>query len=203
MMRADLEIISDWIQPGSRILDLGCGDGTLLTHLRDSRQATGYGLEIDEDNVTQCVASGLSVVQSDLDEGLGKFFSSTETSFDYAIMTQTLQAIREPQNLIDEMLSVAREGIVTFPNMAYWRNRIQLGIQGRMPVTRSLPNAWYNTPNIHLCTVQDFERLCDDLDIHILERTFVDAQHRSSALKRVFPNLFAEVAIYRLQRKDR
>ncbi len=201
-MRADLEIISDWIRPRSRILDLGCGDGTLLAHLRGQRECSGYGLEIDEDNVTRCVEAGLSVVQSDLDEGLAKFFPSATACFDYAVMTQTLQAIREPQKLIDEMLTIAREGIVTFPNMAYWKNRIQLGVMGRMPVTRSLPNHWYNTPNIHLCTVGDFERLCDDLDIEILQRTVVDAHHRTTVLGSAFPNVFGEVALYRLQRKQ-
>ncbi|MFW6341800.1 MAG: methionine biosynthesis protein MetW [Halothiobacillaceae bacterium] len=198
-MRADLEIISDWIRPGSRVLDLGCGDGTLLAHLRDTRQVDGVGLELDDDNVTVCVARRIPVVQEDLDDGIGDWFP--ERSFDYVVMSQTIQAIRHPEHLLTEMLSVGREGIVAFPNMGYWRNRLQLGVGGYMPVTKTLPNPWYNTPNIHLCTLSDFEDLCRELDCAVLDRAVVDSAHRQTLPMRIFPNLFGELAIYRICRR--
>ncbi len=198
-MRADLAIIAEWIKPGSSILDLGCGDGTLLKHLRDKSQVKGIGLEIDEQNIESCINEKLNIIQSDLNEGLQAYFS--DCCFDYVIMSQTLQATRNPEILIEEMLRVGQQGILTFPNMAHWRGRLQLGLGGFMPVTKSLPNHWYNTPNIHLCTLQDFEALCRERGIQILERTVVDYTHsKSTLLMRLFPNLFGEVAIYRICR---
>lgn len=198
-MRADLAIIAEWIKPGSSILDLGCGDGTLLKHLRDNHQVKGIGLEISEQNIESCINDDLDIIQSNLNDGLQAYFS--DNSFDYVVMSQTLQATKHPEILIAEMLRVGHEGIVTFPNMAYWRGRLQLGLGGYMPVTKSLPNNWYNTPNIHLCTLQDFEALCHEQGIRILERTVVDHTHsRSTLLMRIFPNLFGEIAIYRFCR---
>lgn len=197
-MRADLAIIAEWIKPGSSILDLGCGDGTLLKHLRD-KQVRGIGLEISERNIETCLRDNLNIIQSDLNDGLKAYFS--DNSFDYVVMSQTLQATVHPEQLIDEMLRVGKQGIVTFPNMAHWKARVQLGLGGYMPVTKSLPNRWYNTPNIHLCTVKDFEILCRERGIRILERTFVDYTHsRSSLLMKLFPNLFSEIALYRFCR---
>ena len=197
-MRADLAIIAEWIKPGSSILDLGCGDGTLLKHLRD-KQVRGIGLEISERNIETCLRDNLNIIQSDLNDGLKAYFS--DNSFDYVVMSQTLQATVHPEQLIDEMLRVGKQGIVTFPNMAHWKARVQLGLGGYMPVTKSLPNRWYNTPNIHLCTVKDFEILCRERGIRILERTFVDHTHsRSSLLMKLFPNLFSEIALYRFCR---
>ncbi len=198
-MRADLAIIAEWIKPGTSILDLGCGDGTLLKHLRDNQQVNGIGLEINEQDIESCINEKLNIIQSDLNEGLQAYFS--DCCFDYVIMSQTLQATKNPEILIEEMLRVGQQGIVTFPNMAHWRGRLQLALGGFMPVTKSLPNHWYNTPNIHLCTVQDFEALCRERGIQILERTVVDYTHsRSTLLMRLFPNLFGEVAIYRICR---
>ncbi len=195
-MRADLAIIAEWIKPGASILDLGCGDGTLLKYLRDHQQVHGIGLEIDERNIEICLSNNLNIIQSDLNDGLQDYFS--DNSFDYVIMSQTLQATVHPEKLIEEMLRVGREGIVTFPNMAHWRGRMQLAVGGHMPVTKSLPNRWYDTPNIHLCTVQDFEILCRERGIEILERTFVDhTRSRSSLLMKLFPNFFSEIALYR------
>ncbi|HIJ26583.1 MAG TPA: methionine biosynthesis protein MetW [Gammaproteobacteria bacterium] len=197
-LRPDQEIICQWIQPGSRILDLGCGDGTLLRHMMDHHQVEGYGLELDDHNVLSSIENGINVIQSDLDRGLSDYFDSD--SFDYVIMSLTLQAMNYPDQLLDEMLRVGKQGIITFPNFGHWRNRLQLLLGGKMPVNRNLPNSWYNTPNIHLCTVDDFETLCAQKGIRILERTVVDRQHREPALLKLAPNLLGEVALYRFER---
>jgi len=198
-MRADLAIIADWIKPGSSMLDMGCGDGTLLKYLRDNSSVEGIGLEIDPHKIESCIIDRISVIQADLNDGLEQYFS--DNSFDYVVMSQTLQAMDRPDTLIEEMLRVGKQGIITFPNMAYWKGRLQLGIGGFMPVTKSLPNQWFDTPNIHLCTQRDFEALCKNKNISILERTVVDHTHsKSTLLMRVFPNLFGEIAIYRFCR---
>jgi methionine biosynthesis protein MetW len=157
----------------------------------------GYGLEIDSNNIIECVKRGVCVVQCDLDAGLPDFDTQ---SFDYVIMTQTLQAVRYPDLLLKEMLRVGREGIVTLPNFGYWRHRLQLGLFGRMPQSNTLPADWYNTNNIHLCTLEDFEQLCKVQDIAILEKLVMDHDHRSRAGITFFPNLLGEIAIYRCQR---
>jgi len=197
-LRTDLALISDWISPGSRVLDLGCGDGALLAHLQAERGVRGYGLEIDDANIVECMRTHLNVVQRDLNEGLHDFRSE---AFDYLIMTQTLQAVRYPDRLLKEMLRIGREGIVTFPNFAHWKARFYLAMGGRMPVSRALPNEWYNTPNIHLCTIKDFERLCRNNGIRVLDRAVVDVTHRETGLMRLAPNLLGEIAIYRLCRQ--
>ena len=179
---------------------VGCGDGTLLKHLRDNHQGKGIGLEIDEKNIESCIRDNLNIIQSNLNDGLQAYFS--DCCFDYVVMSQTLQATKHPEVLIGEMLRVGKEGIVTFPNMAHWRGRLQLGLGGFMPVTKSLPNHWYNTPNIHLCTVRDFEALCQQRGIRILERSVVDYTHsRSTLLMRLFPNLFGEIALCRFSKR--
>lgn len=197
-LRPDLEIISNWIKPGSRLLDLGCGDGALLDYLQGTRDVTGYGLEIDDDNVTRCVESGVNVIQTDLDAGLQDFFGR---SFDHVIMSQTLQAVHYPDRLLEEILRIGHEGIVTFPNFAHWKNRIQLAVGGMMPVTRILPNPWYSTPNIHLCTVEDFEKLCDERGIHIIERVMVNDDYRRTSAGNFMPNLLGRTAIYRFRQQ--
>ena len=197
-LRTDLQSISDWIQADSRVLDLGCGDGTLLRHLKETRNVSGYGLEIDNSNIALCVANGVNAIQSDLNRGLSEFDAD---SFDYVVMTQALQMVRYPDKLLVEMLRVGREGIVTFPNFGHWRSRIQLTFGGHMPVTKNLPSEWYNTDNIHLCTLTDFEQLCTKLGIEILERTVVDREHRSSLGMSLLPNLLGEIAIYRFRKK--
>ncbi len=195
-LRPDIAIIKEWIEPGSRVLDLGCGDGTLLRLLRDERQVEGYGLEIDPKNITQCIRGGINVIQRNLDEGLNEF---DEQSFDYVIMTQTLQAVHFPDRLLLEMLRVGRQGIVTFPNFGFWKNRLQFGFNGKMPVSRTLPAQWYDTRNIHLCTVKDFDQLCRERDIITLERMVVDYAHRTRTDIRFLPNLLGEIALYRCQ----
>ena len=196
-LRPDLKIISEWIQPGSWVLDLGCGDGTLLAYLRDYREVSGYGLEIDEDKITRCICAGVNVIHTDLEAGLSDFDDDT---FDYVLMTQTLQVVQHTERLLDEMLRVGHEGVVTFPNFGHWKCRMQLALGGHMPVVKALPHAWYNTPNVHLFTIRDFEQLCQDKKINILQRVVVDYAHRSSPGLRLFPNLLGEVALYRLGR---
>lgn len=194
-MRTDLEIISQWVKPNSRLLDLGCGDGALLHHLQKNKQVKGYGLEIDPQNLTQCIAAGVNVIEQNLNNGLGNF---QDNSFDLVLMTQALQTVRRPDRLLDEMLRVGKESIITFPNFGYWRTRLYLLRKGRMPVSKSLPYTWYNTPNIHLCTFKDFEALCYRKQIKILNRTVVDHSHNKGLSSRILPNLFGEIAIYRV-----
>ncbi len=195
--RIDFRIIGDWIRPGSRVLDLGCGDGSLLAYLARSKGASGYGLEIDDTHVGECIKRGVNVIQTDLDAGLSEF---DEGSFDYVVLSLTLQAVRYPDRLLREMLRVGTEGIVTFPNFGHWRTRWQLGVLGRMPVSTALPHEWYNTPNIHLCTLRDFASLCEREGIEVLESQVVDHAHRRRLALRLLPNLLGEIALYRFRR---
>lgn len=198
MLRPDLDIIEQWIKPGAHMLDVGCGDGTLLGYLQENKNVSGYGLEINHEHITACMRRGVSVVEQDLDvKGLGNF---RDQSFDIVVMTQALQAVREPDVMLEEMLRLGRECIVTFPNFAYWRLRWYLMRKGRMPVSKTLPYTWYNTPNIHLCTFRDFEALCFERGIRILDRAVGDNEHRAGWFNRLWPNLFGQIAIYRVTR---
>jgi methionine biosynthesis protein MetW len=196
-LRGDHALIAQWIRPGSRVLDLGCGDGALLDHLRRERAVTGYGVEIESDRVVRCIERGVSVIQGDLDAGLADFDNG---SFDYVIMSLTLQAVYFPARVLDEMLRVGREAIVAFPNFGHLSCRVQLGFGGRMPVSAALPETWYETDNIHLCTIRDFEALCRQRGIRVLQRTVVNHQHRRTLGARLLPNLLGEVALYRFER---
>ncbi len=196
-MRADLEIIEQWFQPSSRVLDLGCGDGELLAHLRDTKQVAGLGLEIDHDNITACIARGINVIEKNIDEGLATI---EDNSFDTVVMTQALQVMHRPDLIVEEMLRIGKEGVVTFPNFAHWRARFYLAMRGRMPVSKFLPYGWYDTPNIHFCTFKDFEQLCIDRGIRIIERTVVDYAHRERWSNKLWPNMLGEIAIYHITR---
>lgn len=196
-MRQDLAHILRWIEPGARVLDLGCGDGEFLELLRDQRQVAGTGIEIDSDNITAAVARGLSILQQDLDAGLDNF---PDQSFDTVVMAHALQAVHYPDRILDEMLRIGREGIVTFPNFGHWQCRLHLASRGRMPVSRFMPYTWYDTPNIHFCTVRDFETLCAQKGIRILGRDMVGNSASRSLLANSWPNLFALTAIYHITR---
>lgn len=193
-LRPDFATIAAWIKPATKVLDLGCGDGALLRYLTDTRQIKGYGVEIDDTNILACLNNRINVIQSDLESGLSGFESN---SFDYVILSQTLQAMKHTENIIREILRVGKEGIVTFPNFGHWKNRLQI-LRGFMPVSPTLPYEWFDTPNIHLCTLKDFEQFCHQHGVHILEkRVMSDNQQTTFA-----PNLFGMLAFYRFtQRK--
>ncbi len=195
-MRPDLEIISEWIAPESSLLDLGCGDGELLLHLKNTKGVRGVGVEIEIGNVVRCIEKGLNVIQGDLNDGLSPYF--VHRAFDYVVMTQTLQAVKQPAHLLEEMLHVGSNGVVTFPNMGYWKNRLQF-LLGKMPVTRALPAQWHETQNTHLCTIRDFETLCKERNIRILTRTTRDYTHHNNLWSRLAPNPGGEIAIYHLR----
>ena len=194
-LRSDLDVIQAWIEPGSRVLDLGCGDGTLLTNLRDNKQVNGYGLEISPDQITTCIGKGLNVIDQNLNAGLDNF---ADNSFDTVVMTQALQTMHAPHEVLREMLRVGKECIVTFPNFGHWKARWHLALRGRMPVSDLLPYEWYDTPNIHFCTFKDFEILCHQLGLKIRQRQVVAMDPISRYLKRLRPNLFGDTAIYHL-----
>lgn len=195
MLRLDLDIVQRWIAPGSRVLDLGCGDGELLRVLMESRGVEGYGIEIDADKITHCVARGVNVIEADVDQGLTAF---PDKSFDTVLMANSMQVLRRPDHAIAEMLRVGKECIVIFPNFGNIRTRLFLWVWGRMPVTRQLPYQWYDTPNIHFCTVKDFESLCRAQSIRVLHREFVAERFPDRLFKSAWPNLFCATAVYHL-----
>ena len=193
MQRYDYELIQSWIPERSRVLDLGCGDGALLAGLAATNAASGYGIEIDDANVLASVKNGVNVIQDDIERGLSAFGDNT---FDFVILSQTLQAMKNAERVLNEMLRVGREGIVTFPNFGYWRHRLDI-LRGHMPVSRTLPHQWYDTPNIHLCTVKDFEDLCVKVGAQILDERVI---HEGRTVT-VMPNLFGSLGVFRFRRK--
>ena len=188
--RADFAAIANWVKPNAHVLDLGCGDGALFNYLKRERAITGYGVELDDANVLACTQNGVNVIQRNLEQGLREF---DDQSFDCVILSQTLQAMRNGDRLIREMLRVAREGIATFPNFGYWRNRLQV-LRGHMPISDNLPYQWFDTPNIHLCTINDFERFCAERKIQVLERKVLTNNKPVVAM----PNVLGALAIYHL-----
>lgn len=199
-LRPDLAIIASIVEEGTKVLDIGCGEGELLKYLVDSRKVTGRGIELNQQNVSKCVSRGLSVVQGDADADLSFYPGG---AFDYCILTQTLQATRDPRAVLSEMLRIGRKGIVSFPNFGFWKNRLYLLFKGRMPVTKNLSYEWYETPNIHFCTISDFVILCRELGIRIEKR--VALTHAGEAVPfsgegGSYANLFGEQGVFLLSR---
>lgn len=190
--RPDFDAISRWIEPGERVLDLGCGDGALLAMLRETHGVNGYGVEIDDDKVLACVKRQVNVIQSNLEAGLLGF---SDASFDHVILSQTLQAMHRTEAIVLDMLRVGREAIVSFPNFGYWKLRLQ-NLKGRMPISKTLPYQWYDTPNVHLCTVADFEQFCRDRGVTILDSHILEG----GKTVRWLPNLRGNLAVFRIRR---
>ncbi len=192
LQRPDFQVIASWVQPGERVLDLGCGDGALLRLLIETRGALGYGIEIDDANVLAAVKNGMNVIQSDLEAGLSGF---EDASFDHVVLSQTLQAMRHTEAIVFEMLRVGREAVVSFPNFGYWKHRMDI-LQGHMPVSERLPYQWYDTPNIHLCTIADFDDFCARRNIVVKERRVFD----EGRLITEEHNFLGSLAVYRITR---
>jgi len=194
MMRYDLTRIMDWVPRASRVLDLGCGDGEFLAQLQTARNVDALGIELDINNITAAARRGISVIQQDMDQGLDNF---PNQSFDIVVLAHALQVLHRPHSVLEEMVRIGKEAIVTFPNFGHWRCRLHLGLLGRMPVSRLLPYEWYDTPNIHFCTVKDFEALCAQMNIAILDQDIVTGP-RATILNSLAPNLFGSTAIFRI-----
>jgi methionine biosynthesis protein MetW len=196
-MRPDLAVVAGLVPPGSRVLDLGCGDGTLLEHLIRAKGCDGHGIERAEEGIHACIARGVPVIEADLDEGLPDFEAG---AFDVVVLSQTLQATRRPALVVQEMLRVGRRAVASFPNFGHWRLRTSLLLRGRMPESVALPYAWFETPNIHLCTARDFEALASELGAGVVERVPLDPHGaRAHRVVRVRPNLLAAGAVYVLE----
>lgn len=193
LARYDLAAIADWIRPGESVLDLGCGDGSLLAYLRDTKGVHGYGVENAPERVLACIRNGVNVLQLDLEQGLTGFI---DAQFQHVVMSMSLQAVRHTEKMLTEMLRVGREAVVSFPNFGYRRHREAIA-RGHMPVSESLPYQWYDTPNVRFFTIDDFESLCASCGIQIRERAaFDDGQPVTDD-----PNLNASLAVYRLARQ--
>ncbi|MEO0439769.1 MAG: methionine biosynthesis protein MetW [Pseudomonadota bacterium] len=193
ILRPDLQIIADNIAPGSRVLDIGCGDGALMAALRDDKGCDARGLEIDRDNVAAAVAKGLSVVQGDADTDLAAY---PDGSFDYAVLSQTLQTTMRPDMIVEQLLRIGQQAFVSFPNFAHWRVRLSLLVGGRMPVTRLLPERWYDTPNIHHVTIDDFRSLVREEQLQQEGQWFLSGDKQTG---RGMANLLAEHAVFLLR----
>lgn len=197
-IRIDLLLIADMIPAGSRVLDVGCGDGALLDYLREKKNVDARGIELSPDGVKESVSKGLSVIQGNAEEEIIHF---PDNRFDYVILSQTLQAMGRPDAILNELLRVGKRAIVSFPNFGNWRVRLHLMLKGTMPVTKSLDYPWYSTPNIHFCTIRDFVNLCDELDIRIEKGMGVDSTgSKMSFNSMLLSNLFATQGLYVITR---
>jgi methionine biosynthesis protein MetW len=198
-IRVDLQLIADMVDLKTRVLDVGCGDGALLDYLGHFKQVDGRGIELSQAGVNACVTHGLSVVQGDADTDLAHY---PDDAFDYAILSQTLQATRDPKSVVQSLVRIGRKAIVSFPNFGHWRVRWRLMATGRMPETETIPERWYNTPNIHFCTILDFVDLCAELDIEIVRSLSINPQGRANTLRgHHLANIFGEQGMFLLRKR--
>lgn len=199
MLRPDLQVIADMIAPDTALLDVGCGEGELLSWLHRHKQVAGRGIELTPANVSRCIAQGLPVIQGDADTDL-QFYP--DQAYDYVVLSQTLQTLQRPREVLEHLVRIARHAIVSVPNFGHWRNRLYLAFFGRMPVTRTLSYTWYETPNIHFCTISDFVELCDALGLIIEQRVYVTHQGTPSKFhnKGLLANLLGEQGIFMVRK---
>ncbi len=199
-MKKEFQIISDLIKNDTRVLDVGCGDGILMKHLKENKNVDSRGLEISKENVQICISKGLSVIEGDAESDLKQF---PDLSFEYAILGQTLQAFYNPEKVIDDLLRVSKKAIITIPNFGYWKIRIHLLLKGTMPVNKHLPNEWYNTPNLHMCTIKDFFNFCSKKNINLFRSIALHEENVSEINNKnlSFKNLFSELGIFLVEKK--
>ena len=197
MNRSLLKIIDNWVPENSKVIDLGCGDGSLITELSKSKNIIGYGVEVNAEKIASCIANGVSVVQEDIDDGVETF---NGMGFDLSVMASSIQCLRNPNLALENMLNMSKKTIVTLPNFGYWKCRLGL-LKGSMPITDNLPKTWYETNNLHLCTIKDFETLCVEEGFVINERLFLNDKGVKSAAASTFPNTFASEGVYLLAKK--
>ena len=190
------KIINSWVPENSKVIDFGCGDGSLLKELFENKQVLGYGVEINDSKIEKCVEKGIPVIKLDIDKGLNDFMSS---NFDLSIMARSIQCLKNPDLALNRMLDLSKRCVVTLPNLGYWRCRINLA-SGKMPITPELPSSWYETENIHLCTIKDFENLCLKENISIKDKVFINRSGNQGGLSKINPNLFAVEGVYLLEK---
>ena len=198
-MKKEFQIISELIENNKRVLDVGCGDGTLMKHLKDNKNIDTRGLEISKNNVRLCISKSLSVIEGNAERDLQQF---PDLSFDYVILSQTLQAFYNPEKVIDDLLRVANKAIVTIPNFGYWKVRMHLLLKGTMPITKNLPDEWYNTPNLHMCTIKDFYNFCSKKNIELYKSIALNGEKTSqiSKINLNIKNLYSELGIFLIQK---
>jgi len=192
-----LSVIEKWVEVRSKVLDLGCGNGNILSELQKTKDINGLGVEIEEKNIEECLLQNINVLEQNIDDGLINF---SNDSFDVVILSQTIQVLKNPDTALEEITRIGKTCIVTIPNFGHWRSRLSLLLNGRMPVTSPLPESWHATPNIHLCTLKDFEMLCSELLISIEERVTVNSNNKSKWYLDIWPNLFSASAIYKISK---
>ena len=190
------KIINSWVPENSKVIDFGCGDGSLLKELFENKQVLGYGVEINDSKIEKCIEKGIPVIKLDIDKGLNDFMSS---NFDLSIMARSIQCLKNPDLALNRMLDLSKRCVVTLPNLGYWRCRINLA-SGKMPITPELPSSWYETENIHLCTIKDFENLCLKENISIKDKVFINRSGNQGGLSKINPNLFAVEGVYLLEK---